>query len=65
MPPQRPDLVLTPHIPHIELDILVRHGLDIESHCRDRRNVLPELELIQNGGLARGIETQHQETHLL
>lgn len=33
MPPERPDLVLPSNIPDIELDILVRHGLHVETNC--------------------------------
>ena len=48
MPPQRPNLVLSTHIPHIELDILVRDRLDVEADCRDRRDILVELELVED-----------------
>lgn len=48
MSPQRPDLVLPTHIPHVELDILVRHRLDVETDCRDRGDILVELELIED-----------------
>lgn len=48
MPPQRPNLILPTHIPHIKLDILIRHRLNIKPHRRDRSHVLVELELVQN-----------------
>ena len=32
MPPQRPDLVLSAHVPHGELDVLVFDSLDIEAY---------------------------------
>lgn len=48
VPPQRPDLILPTHIPHGELDVLVRDRLDVESHCWDGCHVLVELELIQD-----------------
>lgn len=47
MPPQRPDLVLSTHIPDIELCILVRDGLDVEADCGDSGDVLAELELVK------------------
>ena len=65
MPPQRPNLILSPHIPHIELDILVRHRLDVEAHRRDRRDVLVQLQFVQDRRLARCVQTQHQQPHLL
>lgn len=60
MPPQRSNLVLATNIPHVELDVLVRHRLDVEANSRDGGDVLAELELVENCGLAGGIETQHQ-----
>lgn len=63
MPPQRPNLVLTSHIPHIKLDILIRHALHVEADGRDRRHVLAQLELVQDGGLAGGVEPEHEEAH--
>ena len=33
VPPQRPDLVLPADIPHVELDVLVGHRLDVEPDC--------------------------------
>lgn len=49
MPPQRPDLVLTAHIPNIELCILVRYCLDVEAYGGNGRDVLVELELVEDG----------------
>lgn len=40
MSPQWPDFVLTTNIPHVEFDILVCHGLDIEADGRDGGDVL-------------------------
>ena len=65
MPPERSDLILSPHIPNIELDILVRHRLDVEAHRWDRRDVLVQLQLVQDRRLARRIQAQHQQPHLL
>jgi hypothetical protein len=36
MPPQGTDLVLTTHIPHGELDVLVLDGLDVETWTTSR-----------------------------
>lgn len=57
MPPQRPDLVLTTDVPDIKLDVLVGDGLDVEADGGDGGDVLAELELVEDGGLASGIET--------
>ena len=48
MSPQRSDLVLSTNIPNIEFCVLVRHRLDVEADCRYRRDVLIELELIED-----------------
>lgn len=48
MSPQRTDLVLTAYIPHIEFDILVRHGLDVEADGRNRGHVLVEFEFVED-----------------
>ena len=47
--PQRPDLVLAPHIPDVELGVLVCDGLDVEADGGDGRDVLVELELVEDG----------------
>lgn len=39
MPPQRPYLVLSSHIPNVELDILVCDGLDVEADRGDGGDV--------------------------
>ncbi len=43
MSPQRPNLILAADIPHIELDILVGYGLDVEADGRNGGDVLIEL----------------------
>ena len=63
MSPQRPDLILSTNIPHIELHILVRDSLDVEPYCRNSRDVLVQLQLVENGCLSGGIEPQHQQSH--
>jgi hypothetical protein len=46
--PQGSDLVLAAHVPNVELGVLVGHGFDVESHGWDRRDVLVELELVED-----------------
>lgn len=46
MPPQRPNLILPSHVPNVELDILIRDGLDVEADSRDGGDVGVELELV-------------------
>lgn len=65
MPPKRTNLVLTTNIPHIELDILVRDGLDVEADGGNGGDVLAELELVEDSGLAGGVESKHEQAHLL
>jgi hypothetical protein len=65
MPPQRPDLVLTPHIPDGEADVLVLHGFNIESDGGDGGDDLAELELVEDCGLSGRVKTHHQDPHLL
>lgn len=65
MPPKRSDLILAADVPHVELDVLVGDRLDVESDSGDGSDVLAELELVEDGGLAGGIEPQHQQPHLL
>ena len=48
MSPQRPNFVLPSHVPYIEFDILVSHGLHVEANGRDCRDVGIELELVEN-----------------
>ena len=57
MSPERPNLVLTTYIPHVELDVLVGDGLDVEADGRNSRDILAELELVEDGRLTGGIET--------
>lgn len=65
MPPERTDLVLATDIPDVELDVLVGDGLDVEAHGGDGGDVLAELELVENGGLAGGVEAEHEQAHFL
>ena len=55
--PQRPNLILSSHIPNIEFDILICNRLNIESDGRNSRNILVQAQSVENGRLSRGIET--------
>ena len=48
VPPQRPYLILPSHVPHVELDILIGDGLDVEADGGDGGDVGVELELIED-----------------
>jgi hypothetical protein len=65
MSPERTDLVLSTDIPHGELNVLVLDSLDVEADCGDGGDDFTELQLVQNGGLSGGIETNHEDSHLL
>lgn len=49
MAPKRTDLVLSTHIPDVELGVLVGDGLDVEANGRNGCDVLVKLELVENG----------------
>ena len=64
MSPERPDLVLSTDIPHVELDVLHVDRLNIEPNRRDRGHlVILQLECVQNCCLSRRIKSQHQDAH--
>lgn len=48
MSPQRSDLVLPAHVPHVELGVLVGHGLDVEADGGDRGHVGVEFEFVED-----------------
>ena len=48
MSPQRPDLVLSAHVPDVELDFLVGDCLDVEAYRGYGRDVLVELQLVED-----------------
>ena len=48
MPPERPNLILPSHIPHIEFDILIGDGLDVEADGGDGRDVGIELQFVED-----------------
>jgi hypothetical protein len=49
MSPERSDLVLAADIPDVELGVLVCDGLDVEADGGNGRDVLVELELVEDG----------------
>ena len=59
------DLVLSPHVPDGEADVFVLHRLHVEADGGDGGDHLAQLELIQDGGLPRGVQAHHQNAHLL
>merc|ERR1719458_1650538 len=63
--PQRPDLVLTSHVPDSEADVFILHSLDIEAYGRDGRHNLPKLKFVEDCGLASSVQPHHQDSHLL
>ena len=46
--PQRPNLVLSTHIPDIEFYIFVCDCLDVKADCRNGGDGLIKLELVEN-----------------
>jgi len=65
VPPEGTDLVLTSDIPHGEVDVLVLDGLHVEADCGDCCDDLTELQLVQDCGLTGGVETDHEDPHVL
>lgn len=49
MPPKRPDLVLPPDVPHIELDVLEGDRLDVEADRWDRSHLLLGFQFVEDG----------------
>lgn len=58
--PERANLVLPTDVPDVELDVSERNRLHVEAHRRNGGDVVLQLELVQDGGLAGGVETEHQ-----
>lgn len=64
--PQRPQLLLPAHVPHEEVDALglaegALHLLAVEADGGHRVEVLVELEPVERGGLAGGVQAQHDD----
>jgi len=43
----------------------VAHRLDVKPDGRDGGNDLAQLELVEDGRLARGVEPHHEDAHVL
>lgn len=54
-----------PTYPHVKFNILVCNRLDVEADCGDGVDALAQLELVEDRGLARGVQPEHQNPHLL
>mgnify|MGYP001344254594 CR=1 FL=1 len=63
--PERADLVLAADVPHGERDVLVLDSLHVEANRGNRRDNLAELQLVEDGGLAGGVEADHEDAHVL
>lgn len=48
MAPERADLVLSAHVPHVELDVFVCYCFDVEADGRNGGDVLVEFELVED-----------------
>ena len=51
--------------PDVEFDVLVGDGLHVEAHRGNGVDALAQLELVEDGGLAGRVQTQHEDAHLL
>jgi hypothetical protein len=49
MSPQRPNLILSAHIPDIKLDILVCYSLHVEANSGNSGDILVKLQLVEDG----------------
>mmetsp|Transcript_10590 Transcript_10590/g.22069 ORF Transcript_10590/g.22069 Transcript_10590/m.22069 type:complete len:254 (-) Transcript_10590:9-770(-) len=63
--PQRANLVLASHVPHGEGQVLVLHSLHVETNSWNSSHNFTQLQLVQDGRLTCGIQTHHQDSHLL
>ena len=64
VPPEGADPVLATDVPHVHVKALVLDSLDVEADGWDGGHVLAELELIEDGRLAGGVETKHKAAGL-
>lgn len=65
VPPQRTDFVLAAHVPHRERDVFIFYRLDVETDRRYGRDDLAQLQFVEYGSLAGGVQADHQYAHLL
>ena len=59
--PERPYFILPANVPHRQRQIAVLDGLDVKPDGRDRRHDLAQFELVEDGRLARGVKTKHDD----
>ena len=65
VPPERTNFVLAADVPHGEAEAFDRlDRLHVEADRRDGADDLVQLELVQNGRLARCVQTQHKNASL-
>lgn len=65
MSPERSNFVLSSNVPNGEGNVLVLDRLDIETNGGNGGDDLTELKLVENRGLTGGIESDHENSHLL
>ena len=58
------DAVLAADVPDGEADVAVLEGLDVEAERGHGGQVLAELEVVEDGGFAGGIEANHEDARL-
>ena len=63
--PERADLVLAADVPDGHVEVAVLHTLDVEADRRHGRDLLAQLELVQDGCLAGGVEADHEDADVL
>jgi len=62
--PEGPNFLLAAHVPHRHLQVAVLEALRVEPDRRRGRDVLVELQPVEDGGLARAIEAEHEDAHV-
>ena len=56
---------LTSEVPDLELEIFVHDSLDVEADGWNGGDYLAEFELVKDGRFTCGVQTDHQNAHLL
>lgn len=62
--PVRSDRGLSPQIPHVQFQVLVGQGLDVEPDGGFRGDDFADLQTVQDGGLPCPVEPQDEDPHL-
>jgi hypothetical protein len=63
--PELSDFILSSNVPDGELDLLELNGFNIEADGGHGGDDLTELELVEDGGLAGGVQTEHERSEFL